>query len=95
MGERVSHAPELSSLLAFAYLIVFGSIVGFSAAVYLLRNASASLATSYAYVNPVLAIALGATLGGERLGLNALLSAALVVSGVILLLTDRRPKRAT
>lgn len=93
MGEHVSGVPQLSSLLAFGYLIVFGSIIGYSAAVYLLRNASASLATSYAYVNPVLAIALGATLGGERLGLHALLSAALVVSGVLLLLTDRRPKR--
>jgi drug/metabolite transporter (DMT)-like permease len=93
LGERVSGVPALSSVLAFGYLIVFGSIVGYSAALYLLRNASSALATSYAYVNPVLAIALGATLGGERLGLNALLSASLVVSGVLLLLTDRRPKR--
>jgi drug/metabolite transporter (DMT)-like permease len=61
--------------------------------VYLLRNTSASLATSYAYVNPVLALVLGATLGGERLGANAVLAGLLVVSGVVLLLTDRSRAR--
>ena len=90
LGERVTAVPSLSSLIAFGYLIVFGSIIGYSAALHLLRNASAGLATSYAYVNPVLAIALGTTLGGERLAPSALLSGLLVVSGVVLLLTDRR-----
>ena len=91
LGERMTTVPAQSALLAFGYLVVFGSIIGYSAALYLLRNASAGLATSYAYVNPVLAIALGATLGGERLGPSALLSGLLVVSGVLLLVTERRP----
>lgn len=90
LGERVTAVPSLSSFIAFGYLIVFGSIIGYSAALYLLRNASAGLATSYAYVNPVLAIVLGTTLGGELLGPSALLSGLLVVSGVLLLLTERR-----
>ena len=63
-----------SAGLAFGYLVVFGSIIGFSACVYLLRNAPASIATSYAYVNPVLAVLLGATLGGERIAPSALLA---------------------
>lgn len=90
LGERMSALPSQSSLCALLYLIVFGSIIGYSAALYLLRNASAGLATSYAYVNPVLAIVLGTTLGGERLGPSALLSGVLVICGVALLLTDRR-----
>jgi drug/metabolite transporter (DMT)-like permease len=94
LGERVNAMPALSSLLALSYLVVFGSIIGYSAALYLLRNASSGLATSYAYVNPVLALALGATLGGEKLGSSALLSGLLVVSGVLLLLTEGRSKRA-
>jgi drug/metabolite transporter (DMT)-like permease len=94
MGERVTTLPESSSLYAFAYLVVFGSIIGYSAALYLLRNASAAVATSYAYVNPVLALALGATLGGEKLGASAVLSGLLVVSGVVLLLTEPRPRAA-
>jgi drug/metabolite transporter (DMT)-like permease len=90
LGEQLTSVPSTSSIMAFAYLVVFGSIIGYSAALYLLRNASAGLATSYSYVNPVLALALGATLGGERLGPSALLSGLLVVSGVLLLLTERR-----
>jgi drug/metabolite transporter (DMT)-like permease len=93
LGERMTALPSSSSIMAFGYLVVFGSIIGYSAALYLLRNASAGLATSYAYVNPVLALALGTTLGGERLGPSALLSGLLVVSGVLLLLTDRSSAR--
>jgi drug/metabolite transporter (DMT)-like permease len=95
LGERITSLPSTSSVLAFGYLVVLGSIIGYSAALYLLRNASSALATSYAYVNPVLAMVLGATLGGERLGANAVLSGLLVVSGVVLLVTDARPKPTT
>jgi drug/metabolite transporter (DMT)-like permease len=68
--------------------MVFGSIIGFSAGVHLLRNAPASIATSYAYVNPVLAVLLGATLGGERIAPSALIAGLLVVAGVATLLTS-------
>jgi drug/metabolite transporter (DMT)-like permease len=51
---------------AFAYIVVFGSIVAYSAFGWLLKNTRPALATSYAYVNPIMALALGAALGGER-----------------------------
>lgn len=88
LGERFSSAPTTSSLLAFLYLVVFGSIIGFSAALHLLRNAPASLATSYAYVNPVCALALGAAVGGEHVGPNVLIAGLLVVGGVAVLVTS-------
>lgn len=87
-GERFVAVPAASSMLAFGYLVVFGSIIGFSAALHLLRNAPASLATSYAYVNPVLALVLGTTLGGEHVGPNMLLAGFLVVAGVAVLVTS-------
>jgi drug/metabolite transporter (DMT)-like permease len=52
-------------MLAFLYLIVFGSIAAFSAYAWLLQNVSAALASSYTYINPIVAMLLGATLGGE------------------------------
>ncbi|MFT3926423.1 MAG: drug/metabolite exporter YedA [Myxococcales bacterium] len=92
-GERIVAMPSTSSLLAVVYLVIFGSIVGFSACMHLLRNTSASLATSYAYVNPVLAVALGALVAGERVQPAVLLAGALVVAGVAVLLTSAaRPK---
>lgn len=87
-GERFIGWPETPSLLAFGYLVVFGSLLGYTASIYLLRNAPAALATSYAYVNPVFALLLGATLGGERVGPQALLAGALVVSGVAILIAS-------
>jgi drug/metabolite transporter (DMT)-like permease len=93
LGERFGTLPSWNAGLAFGYLVVFGSIIGFSAAVYLLRNAPASIATSYAYVNPVLAVLLGATLGGERIAPSALLAGLLVVAGVALLMTSEARKQ--
>lgn len=89
-GEQFDAVPGTPALIAFAYLVVFGSIVAFSCALYLLRNASASVATSYAYVNPVLAVALGAWLGGERVSPSVLLAGGLVVCGVALLVSSPR-----
>lgn len=89
-GEQFSATPGPAALIAFAYLVVFGSIVAFSCALYLLRNAPASVATSYAYVNPVLAVALGAWLGGERVSPSVMGAGALVVVGVVLLVTPPR-----
>jgi drug/metabolite transporter (DMT)-like permease len=88
-GERLPTTLPLPALLAFAYLVFFGSIVGYTAFTHLLRNTSTLLATSYAYVNPILAIALGAAVAGERPGAGALLAGALVVAGVVLLATER------
>jgi drug/metabolite transporter (DMT)-like permease len=92
LGERFTAVPSASALSAFAYLVVLGSLVAYSAALHLLRNAPAAVATSYAYVNPVLALALGTSLAGERLSPNTVLSGLLVISGVALLLLNQ-PER--
>lgn len=90
-GERLTAAPSLTSLAALAYLIVFGSIVAFSAFNFLIRNVSPALATSNAYVNPLVAVLLGVGLAGERLGESTLLAMAVILAGVaiVLLAHDR------
>lgn len=84
-GERLHAVPSARSLLAMAYLAVFGSIVAFTAYNWLLRNVRASLATSYAYVNPLVAVLLGWAFGGEPLNATTLAAAALSIGGVALL----------
>ncbi|WP_437686219.1 drug/metabolite exporter YedA [Sorangium sp. So ce176] len=83
-GERLAAAPSSRSLLALAYLVVFGSIVGLSAYTYLLRNTRPAIATSYAYVNPIIAIALGVLLGGERASAATWVAAAVIGAGVLI-----------
>jgi drug/metabolite transporter (DMT)-like permease len=83
LGESPTGAhPSFKAIAAFAYLLVAGSMIAFTAYAYLLRNVRPSLATSYAYVNPVVATVLGIILGGERLGAHTLLGGVLVVVGV-------------
>jgi drug/metabolite transporter (DMT)-like permease len=89
-GEGLPTAVPLGAALAFAYLVVFGSMVGFSAYTYLLRNTTTALATSYAYVNPVIAVMLGAIIDRERLAAGMLGAGALVVLGVAILALGRR-----
>lgn len=88
-GERFAGIPSLPSLLALAYLVVFGSIVAFSAYGFLLRETRPAIATSYAYVNPVVAVSLGALLGGERVGWMTWGATAIVLTGVVILTTAR------
>jgi hypothetical protein len=88
-GESVGHGLPARAWLAFAYLVVFGSIVAFSAYAYLLRTTRPAIATSYAYVNPLLAVLLGVAVGHEHLAPTALVATLLVVSGVALTLRAR------
>ena len=67
---------------AFA-LVVLGSLAGFSAYVWLLHHVRPALATSYAYVNPAIAVLLGALLAHERFGLHELLAMGVILSGVV------------
>lgn len=83
-GERMPH-PSLRSLGAMLYLAVFGSIVAFTAYNWLLRNVRATLATSYAYVNPLVAVLLGWALGGETITRMTLAAAAVSIAGVALI----------
>ena len=75
------------SVLAFAYLIVFGSILAFSAYAWLLRVARTSLVATYAYVNPVVAVALGWAVLGEAIARRTLLAGAIIVAAVALIVS--------
>jgi drug/metabolite transporter (DMT)-like permease len=95
-GERIPPVIPLQGVLAVAYLAVLGSIVAFSAYTYLLQNTTTAIATSYAYVNPVLAVLLGAIVGGERPGRGLIVPGAIVVAGVAVMATGRAgPARAS
>ena len=84
-------AVSLVSLLGFLYLVVFGSLIAFSAYVWLLRASTPARVSTYAYVNPVVAVLLGAAFAGEALTVRMIVAAAVIVSGVALItLAPRR-----
>lgn len=89
-GEQLPRHVTLSATLALGYLVVFGSLLGFSAYVFLIRHTSPALSTSYAYVNPVVAVLLGVTLGAERIGLGTVGALAVILSGVALVALPSR-----
>ena len=89
-GEPLPLHASASAWLALAYLLVFGSLLGFSAYSWLLRNARPTVATSYAFVNPVLAVLAGAVLHGELLGWTTLVANVMIVGAVILALRRER-----
>jgi drug/metabolite transporter (DMT)-like permease len=92
-GETPPSAEiSLRSVLAVSYLIVFGSIVGFVAYMWLLRVETASKVGTYAFVNPGIAVFLGWLAGGEALSGRILLATALMVSGVAILVTSKEEK---
>lgn len=86
-------AVEPRAWFALAYLVVFGSVVGFSSYVWLLGNAPLSLVATYAYVNPVVAVLLGALLLSETVTAAVLLGGGVVVAGVALVVSAERPSR--
>jgi drug/metabolite transporter (DMT)-like permease len=81
-GEHMTSMPGIRPLAAMAYLIIGGSIVAFSAYGYLLRHVRPALATSYAYVNPLVAVGLGVTLAGEQITTVGLVAMLTILSGV-------------
>lgn len=82
-----------ASLLAFAYLVSIGSLAGFTAYAWLLQNAPISKVSTYAYVNPVVAILLGWLILNETITANILLGAAVVVGSVAFIVrTEARPR---
>jgi drug/metabolite transporter (DMT)-like permease len=87
-------APSWASLGAFAYLVVVGSLIAFTAYGWLLRNASATLVGTYAYVNPVVAVLLGALVLGERLDVTTLLAGGAIIAAVALIV-GARPREET
>ena len=87
------------SLIAFAYLVVFGSLVAYSAYTWLLQNASVSLVSTYAFVNPVVAVFLGALILGEAITPTIVIGAAVIVVAVAFIIfrqnAARRAERIT
>ena len=77
----------LRSWLALGYLAVFGSALGFSAYIYILKHGTAARVATYAFVNPVVALFLGWLLGGEALTLRTILASAVILTAVILVIT--------
>jgi len=95
VGERVPPVPAARAWLALAYLIVFGSWVGFSAYLYLLRRVRPAIATSYAYVNPIVAMFLGVAFAGERITPTEWLAMPVILAGVALVaLAHARAERS-
>jgi drug/metabolite transporter (DMT)-like permease len=78
-----------TSILAVLYLIVFGSIIGFSAYVWLLRTAPLSLVSTYAYVNPVVAVILGALFIGEAITARLVIAGGIIIAAVALIVVAR------
>ncbi len=83
-------AASTRSVLAVVYLIIFGSLVAFTAFTWLLRVSTPSRVATCAYVNPVVAVLLGWVFAGERLGPRSLVAAAVIVLGVVLITTSKR-----
>ena len=81
-------AISLKSLLGLLYLIGGGSLIGFTAYTWLLRVAPTSLVSTYAYVNPLVALVMGALIGNEALSGRSLLAAAVIIGSVALTTTS-------
>ena len=93
-GENpLAAQPTAEGVLALAYLAVFGSIVAFSTYVWLLHHVRPALVSSYAYVNPAIAVALGAWLAGERFSGHDLGAMAVILAGVVIITLARVLRR--
>ena len=92
-GEHLPAHPTLRATLALAYLAVFGSLIAFSAYLYVLKHARPAVATSYAYINPPIAVLIGVLLAGEHVGPYDLTGMAVILLGVgvITLARQKRP----
>lgn len=85
LGEQFTAPPQPLALAAWAYLVVFGSLVAFSAYLYLLAHASPAVATSYAFVNPAIALALGVRVAGEAVSGEEWFACGVILGGVLLI----------
>jgi drug/metabolite transporter (DMT)-like permease len=89
-GEwRTLAPPTAASITALAYLVVFGSVVAFTAYVWLMRVVPASRVVTHAYINPLVAVGIGAAFAGEGLTAGTVVAALTIVAGVMLAMVDR------
>jgi drug/metabolite transporter (DMT)-like permease len=95
-GEaRGIHADSFAAkpLIAFVYLILFGSLLAFSAYAWLLKNVRISIVSTYAFVNPIVAVTLGTVFLNESIGWTTIVAGAAIVVAVVLIVTARAPSR--
>lgn len=90
LGEHLVAAPSARAIVAQLYLVTFGSLVGFSAYSYLLSHTRTVVATSYAYVNPVIAVVLGVVVAHEHVGVESAVGGAIVLAAVVLVVLGQR-----
>lgn len=81
---------SLTSVAAVAYLVIFGSMVAFTAYIWLLKNVEPARAATYAYVNPVIAVFLGWAIGNETITTLMLVAAAMIIGSVVMITTYRQ-----
>lgn len=86
MGETTTSTPSAKSVYAMLYLVVFGSLIAYSAYVFLLKTVRPALATSYAFVNPVVAFILGMQLSNEHIDRVEYIALTIIIVGVLLVL---------
>ncbi len=88
--------PDFAAWMQWSYLVVFGSLCGFTAYIWLLRHQPAARVATYAYVNPLVALVLGWAFIGEPIGMRTVYAAALMLSGVaVIQVANARKKSAT
>ena len=90
-------AVTVHSIWAWIYLVLIGAIIGFTAYIYLLRHCDPAKVATYAYVNPIVAVILGALFAGEHLASRTILAAALIIGSVAIVITTQQliPKSMT
>lgn len=91
-GEHLRAQGDWHATAALLYLTVIGSIVAFSAYLFLLHTVRPSLATSYAYVNPPVAVLFGVALGGEHVGPLDLAGMVVILAGVVIVILTRQKR---
>lgn len=89
-GEWFVSGAPLEAWIALLYLAVFGSLIAFSAFHWLLHHTRPAVATSYAYVNPAIAVLIGGVVGGEVLGLSTLIATGLIIAAVALVVSAKK-----
>lgn len=93
MGEASRLQLTAKGLGAMAYLILFGSILGYSSYIYILQRWPASKAGTYAYVNPVVGVFLGAVILGEPISSNVIVSSIIILGGVLLVQLSKTSRK--
>ncbi|MEY2584166.1 MAG: hypothetical protein QOD80_192 [Verrucomicrobiota bacterium] len=95
MGEHHRFDASRISLLSigsFAYLVIIGALVGYTAYIFLLRHCAPAKVATYAYVNPIVAVILGALFAGETLSGRAILAAGLIIGSVATVITVQQTR---